>query len=174
MIILLDMSFSTHIFGNEVHLDTNSINMNSTDGYAVLINTYNRRDILGKSIKHYSLTCGKRYGVGKIFIVWPESDVLPHLSDMNLLLEDYEKDYQPEIIRMNNSIGNSKVEIKFLPVEDSLNSRFTPLDGLKGNAIFMVDDDIQVDCKDLLNGYQAWRKRSNSLVGFYPRLASLS
>merc|ERR1712232_472988 len=144
MIILLDMSFSTHIFGNEVHLDTNSINMNSTDGYAVLINTYNRRDILGKSIKHYSLTCGKRYGVGKIFIVWPESDVLPHLSDMNLLLED------------------------------SLNSRFTPLDGLKGNAIFMVDDDIQVDCKDLLNGYQAWRKRSNSLVGFYPRLASLS
>lgn len=54
---------------------------------------------------------------------------------------------------------------------DSLNNRFKPLDSLPHqNAIFAVDDDIRVPCRELGLGFETWRSSSNNLVGYIPRI----
>ena len=38
-------------------------------------------------------------------------------------------------------------------------------------AVFMVDDDIRVDCRSLKRGFEAWKSNPRSMVGYYPRLS---
>ncbi len=54
--------------------------------------------------------------------------------------------------------------------EDSLNSRFRPIDGPHNDAIFSVDDDMRVPCADLDLAYEVWRSSQRSIVGFMPRV----
>jgi hypothetical protein len=62
-------------------------------------------------------------------------------------------------------------QVKFSVQEvDSLNNRFSPLKGPHSDAIFSVDDDMRVPCKELLLAYQVWKGSSRSLIGFMPRL----
>jgi hypothetical protein len=53
---------------------------------------------------------------------------------------------------------------------DSLNNRFKPLDGPHTNAIFSVDDDMRVSCKELDLAHEVWRGAQRSIVGFMPRV----
>jgi Glycosyl transferase family 64 domain len=43
---------------------------------------------------------------------------------------------------------------------------------LNGDAVFMVDDDIRVDCVSLQLGAAAWYQHPTAMVGYYPRLAA--
>ena len=52
----------------------------------------------------------------------------------------------------------------------SLNNRFHPVPEARTVAIFSVDDDIRIPCRDLDAAFEAWRQQPCSLVGFYPRL----
>lgn len=54
--------------------------------------------------------------------------------------------------------------------EDSLNSRFRPIDGPHNDAIFSVDDDMRVPCEDLELAHEVWRGSQRSIVGFMPRI----
>jgi Glycosyl transferase family 64 domain len=58
-----------------------------------------------------------------------------------------------------------------LSVPNSLNSRFLPIPDVHDMAVFMVDDDIRVDCRSLKTAFSAWKANPSSMVGFYPRLA---
>jgi len=53
---------------------------------------------------------------------------------------------------------------------DSLNSRFRPLTDPHTDAIFSVDDDMRVPCKELGLAYEVWLNSPNTIVGFMPRL----
>ena len=116
--------------------------------YTVVVNTFKRPERLEKSIRHYS----RCKGVDAIRIVWSESSNPPReLADASALPVIFD-------VHVNNSINN----------------RFRPLDDVKTEGIFNVDDDILVDCSSLYFGFQTWRTARDTLVGFNPRIHSKS
>ena len=69
-------------------------------------------------------------------------------------------------------LGN-RAEVHVLQKEkNSLNSRFEPIEQVKSKAVFMVDDDIRVACPSLVHAFNAWNENPDTMVGYYPRLAS--
>lgn len=141
--------------------------------FAVVINTFKRPDMLKLSLDHWINTCGKgndaRSKIAKVYVVWAEVDKIPPR------LEDV---LPPSSSSTPASIAT---EVEFIRVpKDSLNSRFLPIHELtdKNNphsnieAVFMVDDDVRVDCESMWDGFEAWRHHPSALVGYYPRLAS--
>jgi hypothetical protein len=66
----------------------------------------------------------------------------------------------------------SSSQVSFIAHEvDSLNNRFMPLGYLPHrDAIFTVDDDIRVPCHELGLGFETWRSRPDSIVGYIPRI----
>ncbi|KAJ0968484.1 hypothetical protein J5N97_025401 [Dioscorea zingiberensis] len=53
--------------------------------------------------------------------------------------------------------------------EDNLNNRFKPIEDLKNDAIFSVDDDVIVPCPTLDFAFTVWQSASDTMVGFVPR-----
>ncbi|KAI8637038.1 glycosyl transferase family 64 domain-containing protein [Parasitella parasitica] len=119
--------------------------------FSVMISTYNpeRIERLSLIIRHLL----KSDKVHTVFITWhnPALDVPATLyQDIN------EKDYE---------------RVKVLSQTfDSLNNRFNPVDELKTDAVYIMDDDIYVDLKDLEFTFSVWRSRKDSVVGHFPRL----
>lgn len=150
--------------------------------FAVVINTFRRPDMLQSSLDHWVNTCGRndpRSKIAKVYVVWAEVDKVPPRP------EDIVPHY-------GGQSSGSAPRVQFIRVpKDSLNSRFLPIEELgmmdhsNGNAngntaissspieaVFMVDDDVRVDCSSMWEGFQAWTYHPSALVGFYPRLAS--
>jgi Glycosyl transferase family 64 domain len=131
--------------------------------FAVVINTYKRPQKLREAVSHYADTCGRKFGVDQVFIVWAEQGTTP-----------------PQVASLfmsgsttNDALIQNRADVQVLKVaKDSLNSRFEPIEQLKSDAIFMVDDDVRVSCPTLLMGFQAWTAFPEAMVGYYPRLAS--
>lgn len=124
------------------------------DGYTVLINTWKRDSLLKKTVAHYA-SCPK---VDAIHVVWSEPD--PPSESL--------KTYLRNILESKNS---NKPYFQFnLNEEDDLNNRFKPIEGLKTDAIFSVDDDVIVRCSMLEFAFTVWRTASDAMVGFVPRM----
>lgn len=155
--------------------------------FAVVINTFRRPDMLKLSLDHWVNTCGRNdvhSKIAKVYVVWAEVDKIPPRPE----------DVLPPP-KDGSSVGGPEVQFLRVP-KDSLNSRFLPIDELiqtssensssslpssssstltsTVEAVFMVDDDVRVDCESMWEGFEAWRHHPSSLVGFYPRLASPS
>lgn len=154
----IDMFF--HSYGSKDGLS--SAASSSESNFAVVINTYKRPERLAEAVRHYADTCGRRVGVDHIFIIWAEKDVTP--PDISSFFASSLKNGRPQKNR-------STVEIVRVE-KDSLNSRFLPLANLQSKSVFMVDDDIQVDCFSLYQGFTAWKSHPDAMVGYYPRLAA--
>jgi len=138
--------------------------------FAVVINTYKRPQMLGDAVRHYADTCGKKFSVSKVFVVWSEQDNAP--PDPSIFFDDS----RLRANQMQVTLDNRADVFVLKTPKDSLNSRFLPIQRLESKeaveeAIFMVDDDIRVACNSLHNGFHAWSAFPDSLVGFYPRLA---
>ena len=58
----------------------------------------------------------------------------------------------------------------FLGEEDNLNNRFKPIEGLRTDAIFSIDDDVVVPCSTLEFAFSVWQSAPDSMVGFVPRM----
>jgi glucuronyl/N-acetylglucosaminyl transferase EXT2 len=132
--------------------------------FAVVINTYKRPDMLRQAIQHYAGTCGKRYRVGQVFVVWAEQGVE---------LPTPESFFDGPSLRHQSTTSNNRSPVHVLQMsKDSLNSRFEPISQLQTTSVFMVDDDIRVSCPSLLLAFQAWKSMPDTMVGYYPRLSS--
>lgn len=145
-ITLVDVLFRRPQVRNRVLLTPSHANRHYHN-FTVVINTYQRPAQLRSAVSHYATTCGPAYGVDHVYIVWSEEGVDP-----------------PQF-----AASSSPVTVQ--PVRNSLNSRFLAIPGVTG-AVFMVDDDIRVRCKSLQTAFTAWQAFPDSMVGFYPRLAS--
>lgn len=132
--------------------------------FAVAINTFKRPDRLRGAVQHYAETCGKKAGISEVFIIWAEQGVT---------VPDPSSFFVKKLRTSNEQSNRAKVSI-VVKDSTSLNARYEPINELKTMALFNVDDDIRVDCDSLLNGFDAWTKNPDSMVGYYPRLASPS
>uniref|UniRef100_A0A7S3V700 Glycosyl transferase 64 domain-containing protein n=1 Tax=Chaetoceros debilis TaxID=122233 RepID=A0A7S3V700_9STRA len=171
-----------------------------SETFAVVINTFRRPDQLKEALLHYAQSCGVSSDISQIFVIWADQEFEPpKIEELIPEYRDKRQEQKAGKgnLRSSSSGSNSGDEaagdadaeaegasssaastydskfptIEFIrPPKDSLNSRFLPIDNLQTNAIFMVDDDIRVDCPSLERGFEAWRYHPNSMAGFYPRL----
>jgi len=167
LIYLLDTKFQSYglqdtnlkiIYRKEIEdekkIFERNINYSSETSFCIVMNTFNRPlPLIKETVSHYAHKCGKSHGISHIYIIWSK-DELPSVS---YFLQKSASPLTPDIkiIRAFNS---------------SLNSRFYPIRELSVEAIFSVDDDIEVDCKSLKHGFDAWKANKRSMVGYYPRL----
>ncbi|KAK6933038.1 Glycosyl transferase 64 domain [Dillenia turbinata] len=125
-------------------------------GYAILMNTWKRNDLLKQSISHYA-SCP---GLDSIHIVWSEPDPPPDslIRFLNNVLWSKSKD-------------GHKIELKFdINEEDSLNNRFKEIKNLKQDAVFSIDDDVIFPCSSVDFAFNVWRSAPDTMVGFVPRM----
>ena len=135
--------------------------------FAVVINTYKRPDMLREAVYHYAETCGRPTGVGQVFVIWAELNKTPP-TPQDLLSSAHGHARR----RRKHDEQQHQASVEIIRVaKDSLNSRFLPIAQATSSAIFMVDDDVRVDCASLRQGFDAWRTNPNGMVGYYPRLA---
>ena len=125
--------------------------------YTVLINTWKRNDLLEQTVAHYA-TCE---GVDAIRVVW--SEPVPPSADLQRKLEDK--------VEIGSRKKYQQVDLRFdVHVQDNLNNRFKPLDGLRTDAVFSIDDDVLVPCPTLEFAFSVWTSAPDSMVGFVPRM----
>ena len=125
-------------------------------GYTVLINTWKRNSLLKQSVAHYA-SCS---GTEAIHVVWSESD--PPSESLKAYLKN---------IVFHKSQTAQKPNFKFdINEEDNLNNRFKPIEDLKTDAIFSVDDDVIVPCPTLNFAFTVWQSAPFAMVGFVPRM----
>lgn len=75
------------------------------------------------------------------------------------------------MIVFSQSQSAHKPNFRFeLNEEDNLNNRFKPIEDLKNEAIFSVDDDVIVPCPTLDFAFAVWQSASDTMVGFVPRM----
>ncbi len=144
----------------------------SETNFAVVINTYKRPERLRQAVQHYADTCGRKYRVGQVFVVWAEQGVeVPEPSSFFERRNDSSLRSWTSANRGTRPHNRSEVRV-LKKDRDSLNSRFEPIDDLRTTSVFMVDDDLRPSCPSLLLAFQAWKAHPDSMVGYYPRLAS--
>ncbi|KAB1217764.1 Exostosin-like 2 [Morella rubra] len=125
-------------------------------GYAIVMNTWKRYDLLKQSISHYS-SCP---GLESIRIVWSE----PNPPSVTL------KKILNHVVETNSGDGR-KVELKFdINKEDSLNNRFKEIKDLKTDAVFSIDDDVVFPCSSVELAFNVWQSAPDTMVGFVPRM----
>lgn len=140
----------------------------SPSTFAVVINTFRRPDRLLNTVRHYAETCGKKSNVGRVFVVWADQENEPPSSG-SLYFDDSARHFTLR----GYATKNNRAPIEILKKKkDSLNARFEPIPQLKTTSVFMVDDDVRVDCNSLYSAFAAWQRHPDSMVGFYPRLSS--
>ncbi|GAV56776.1 Glyco_transf_64 domain-containing protein [Cephalotus follicularis] len=124
-------------------------------GFAIVMNTWKRDDLLKQSLAHYS-SCG---GLDSIHIVWSE----PTLPSDSL------KEFLYHILQSNSRDGR-RVKLKFdINEEDSLNNRFKEIKDLETDGVFSIDDDVIFPCSTVEFAFKVWQSAPDTMVGFVPR-----
>uniref|UniRef100_A0ACD5ZFE0 Uncharacterized protein n=1 Tax=Avena sativa TaxID=4498 RepID=A0ACD5ZFE0_AVESA len=124
-------------------------------GYAVVINTWKRYDLLKRAVAHYS-GCA---AVDAVHVVWSEPRDPPEALRRSVL-------NCSRLLR-----ERAAAEVRFVVNrQDSLNNRFRPIEGLTTDAVFSVDDDLIVPCSTLRFAFNIWRSAPSAMVGFVPRI----
>jgi hypothetical protein len=125
-------------------------------GYTILMNTWKRNTLLKQSVAHYA-SCS---GTDAIHVVWSESD--PPSENL--------KAYLKKIVFSKSQTAH-KTNFKFdINEEGDLNNRFKPMEELRTDAVFSVDDDVIVPCPTLDFAFTVWQSAPFSMVGFVPRM----
>lgn len=133
-----------------------SVSSPSRVGYTVLINTWKRDSLLKQSVAHYA-SCS---GTDAIHVVWSESE--PPSESLRAHLKN---------VVLKRSQTAQKPNFRFdLNKEDNLNNRFKPIEDLRTDAIFSVDDDVIVPCRTLDFAFTMWQSAPLTMVGFVPRM----
>ncbi|KAK3040129.1 hypothetical protein RJ639_027855 [Escallonia herrerae] len=123
------------------------------EGYKVLINTWKRDSLLKQSVGHHA-SCGE---TGAIHDVWSENDPP----------SDKLKGYLKKIVLKKFRTAQTPNFRFDLNKEDTLNNRFMPIEDLRTDAIFSVDDDVIVPRPAL---DFAFTVSPSTMVGLVPRV----
>lgn len=149
------ISMISSFMGWNPHYDS-SVYSPSRGGYTVLINTWKRNSLLKQSVAHYA-SC---QGTDAIHVVWSEND--PPSFKL--------REYLRQVVLKKSQTAH-KPNFRFdLNEEDNLNNRFKPIEDLRTDAIFSVDDDVIVPCRTLDFAFTVWQTAPRTMVGFVPRV----
>ncbi|KMS98937.1 hypothetical protein BVRB_3g067380 [Beta vulgaris subsp. vulgaris] len=153
--VVFVLSRFSFTFGWNLHSSSSSF-APSRGGYTVLINTWKRNYLLKQSVAHYA-SC---HGTDAIHVVWSEND--PPSNSL--------KEYINNIVIAKSKTAH-KPKLKFdVNEKDNLNNRFKPIEDLRTDAIFSVDDDVIVPCGALDFAFTVWQTAPSAMVGFVPRM----
>uniref|UniRef100_A0A0K0FHB0 Exostosin-2 (inferred by orthology to a C. elegans protein) n=1 Tax=Strongyloides venezuelensis TaxID=75913 RepID=A0A0K0FHB0_STRVS len=111
--------------------------------FTVVILTYNRDQILYSSLERLH----QMPYLNKIIVVW---------NNVNR---------QPQ-----NNWPHLHVPIVFINVtKNSLNNRFYPFDQIETEAVFSMDDDIDIKQHEIIFAFRVWREQRHKIIGFPAR-----
>lgn len=133
-----------------------SVSSPSRGGYTVVIHTWKSNSLLKQSVAHYA-SCK---GTDAIDVVWSENNPP----------SDKLREYLKQLVLKKSQTAH-KPNFRFqLNEEDNLNNRFKPIEDLRTDAIFSIDDDVIVPCRTLEFAFSVWQSAPLTMVGFVPRL----
>ncbi|KAI4351857.1 hypothetical protein L6164_006163 [Bauhinia variegata] len=145
----------SYMMGWDLHYPS-SVYFPSRVGYTVLMNTWKQNSLLKQAVAHYA-SCR---GVEAIHIVWSESE--PPSENLKSYLKNTVYSKSQKVHKPNFRFH--------INAENNLNNRFKPIEGLKTDAVFSVDDNVIVPCPTLDFAFNVWRSASSTMVGFVPRV----
>jgi hypothetical protein len=119
--------------------------------YTIVVPTYKRLDLIKPFVEHH-IQCP---GVDAIRIAWNDVDSTPPNEEDFF---DIDPAFKDRTVKFETQVQNN------------LNNRFIPPEGLATDAVFNVDDDMVIPCEYMTAAFEAWMAAPNSLVGFAPRL----
>lgn len=117
------------------------------DRFTIIIQTYNRTDILLKLLNHYQ--------------------AVPHLQQIIIVWNNV-GEQTPQ--KLWSSLGPHPVPVVFK--EQSTNrmrNRLQPFPEIDTDAVLMLDDDTLVSVPDISFAFSVWKQFPDQIVGFVPR-----
>ncbi|XP_056598625.1 exostosin-like 2 isoform X2 [Triplophysa dalaica] len=117
------------------------------DSFTIVMQTYNRTDVLLKILNHYQ--------------------AMPHLQCIIIV---WNNPGQPPPKELWDSLGPHPVPVIFK--EQSVNrmrNRLQPHPEIKTDAVLMLDDDTLVSVPDISFAFSVWKQFPDQIVGFVPR-----
>jgi alpha-1,4-N-acetylglucosaminyltransferase EXTL2 len=120
--------------------------------FTLILQTFNRSDILIKLLNHYSGI----HQLSRIIVVWNNVGETPPV--------DYWRGYEPH-----------PVPVHFLQqTQNKMRNRIQPFSEIDTEAVLILDDDILVSATDVAFAFSVWQQFSDQIVGFVPRKHVLS
>lgn len=144
----------------------------SREQLTIVMNTFKRHELMLGTFLPLTLPCKILYLL--LLTVVFSSEAIGHYSKCPIVKHIYvvwsEKEPPPEKIQAKFKDKQHPSVTFREEIEDTLNSRFRPIEGPHNDAIFSVDDDMRVPCGDLDLAHEVWRGSQRSIVGFMPRV----
>ncbi|GMT18545.1 hypothetical protein PFISCL1PPCAC_9842, partial [Pristionchus fissidentatus] len=92
----------------------------------------------------------------------------PHLNKVLIIWNNVDRDPP-------GSWPQIHVPVEFVrSARNSLNNRFMPYDRIETEAVFSIDDDMEVGHAELVYAFKVWRQNRDRIVGFVDRFHSRS
>ncbi|XP_048018697.1 exostosin-like 2 isoform X2 [Megalobrama amblycephala] len=117
------------------------------DSFTIIMQTYNRTDILLRLLNHYQ--------------------AVPHLQCIIIV---WNNPGEPPPRKLWDALGPHPVPVFFK--EQSVNrmrNRLQPHPEIKTDAVLMLDDDTLVSVPDISFAFSVWKQFQDQIVGFVPR-----
>lgn len=120
---------------------------NSDAMFTIVIQTYNRTDVLLKLLNHYQ--------------------AMPHLQKIIIVWNNIA---EPTPQKLWDSLGPHSVPVVFkLQNTNLMRNRLQPFQEIGTDAVLMLDDDTLVSVPDVTFAFSIWKQFPDQIVGFVPR-----
>ncbi|XP_034743757.1 exostosin-like 2 [Etheostoma cragini] len=115
--------------------------------FTIIIQTYNRTDILLKLLNHYQ--------------------AVPHLQQIIIVWNNIGEQTP---LKLWNSLGPHPVPLVFKEQTiNNMRNRLQPFPEIDTDAVLMLDDDTLVSVPDISFAFSVWKQFPDQIVGFVPR-----
>ncbi|XP_036453534.1 exostosin-like 2 [Colossoma macropomum] len=118
-----------------------------SDSFTVIMQTFNRTDLLLKLLNHYQ--------------------AVPHLHRIVIVWNNVA---EPPPVKLWDSLGPHPVPVVFKEQSSNrMRNRLQPFAEIETDAVLMLDDDTLVSAPDISFAFSIWKQFSDQIVGFVPR-----
>ncbi|XP_028283083.1 exostosin-like 2 [Parambassis ranga] len=119
----------------------------SEEKFTIIIQTYNRTDILLKLLNHYQ--------------------AVPHLQRIIIVWNNIREEMP---VKLWNSLGPHPVQVVFKEqTSNRMRNRLQPFPEIDTDAVLMLDDDTLLSVPDISFAFSVWKQFPDQIVGFVPR-----
>lgn len=117
------------------------------DSFTLIMQTYNRTDLLLKLLNHYQ--------------------AVPHLHKVIVVWNNVGEKGPDELW---SSLGPHPIPVIFKPqVANKMRNRLQAFPEVETSVVLMVDDDTLISAQDLVFAFSVWQQFPDQIVGFVPR-----